>query len=72
MSYKFIASILKEGRWYVARDLVSGVTTQGKTIEEAKLNLKEAVELYFEDEKVKTPKSKLEPIFAFLEINYAR
>jgi predicted RNase H-like HicB family nuclease len=72
MSYKFIASIIKDGKWYVAKDLVSGVTTQGKTIENAKENLKEAVELYFEDEKLKAPKNRLDPVFSFMEINYAR
>jgi len=38
----------------VARSLELGVTSQGKTIEEAKQNLQEAVELYLED----VPKSK--------------
>lgn len=40
--------IKKEDDWYVARCLEVDVTTQGKTIEEAKTNLREAVELYIE------------------------
>ncbi len=46
MSYKFTASIVKEGKWYVAHAVEFGVASQGRTIEEAKKNLQEAVELY--------------------------
>ena len=38
-----------EDPWYVAVDLATDVTSQGKTMKEAKDNLKEALELYFED-----------------------
>lgn len=48
MSKKFAAVITKEERWYVARCVELGVVSQGKTIEEAQANLKEAVELYLE------------------------
>ncbi len=34
---------------YIIKDAIIGVTTQGKTIEEAIENLKEALELYFEE-----------------------
>lgn len=49
MNYKSTAIIQKEGKWFVARSLELGVTSQGKNIEEAKENLKEAVTLYLED-----------------------
>jgi len=49
MTYKSIAIIKKEGKWFVARALELGITSQGKTIEDAKKNLKEAVVLYLED-----------------------
>lgn len=49
MTYKSTAVIRKEGKWFVARSLELGVTTQGKTIEEVKKNLREAVDLYLED-----------------------
>lgn len=49
MAYISTAIIRKEGKWFVARSLELGVTTQGKTIEEAKKNLREAVALYLED-----------------------
>ena len=49
MTYTSTAIIRKEGKWFVARSLELGVTSQGRTIEQAKNNLKEAVELYLED-----------------------
>ncbi len=48
MSRKFTAVITKEENWYVAHCIELGVVSQGKTIEEAQANLKEAVELYLE------------------------
>lgn len=48
MSHKFTAVITKEENWYVAHCVELGVVSQGKNIEEAKTNLKEAVELYIE------------------------
>ncbi len=48
MARKFTAIITKEKDWYVAHCLELGVVSQGKTIEEAQTNLKEAVELYLE------------------------
>ena len=48
MAKKFNAIITREEKWYVARCVELGVVSQGKTIEEAQANLKEAVELYIE------------------------
>lgn len=48
MSKRFTAVITKEENWYVAHCVELGVVSQGKTIEEAQMNLKEAVELYLE------------------------
>lgn len=39
-----------EAAWYVARCLEVEVTSQGETFDEALSNLREALELYFEDE----------------------
>ncbi len=49
MTYKSTATIQKDGKWFVARSLELGVTTQGKTIDEAKKNLEEAIALYLEN-----------------------
>ena len=40
--------IIKEDNWYVASNIDTNVTSQGKTVEEAISNLKEALELYLE------------------------
>jgi len=48
MSRKYTAVITKEDTWYVAHCVELGVVSQGKSIEEAQKNLKEAVELYIE------------------------
>jgi len=41
--------VWKEEDMFVVREVFTGVTTQGKTIEEALENIKEAVELYLEE-----------------------
>jgi predicted RNase H-like HicB family nuclease len=43
------AAVTREGKLFVARCLQVEVTSQGETIEEALDNLREALELYFED-----------------------
>ncbi|MFC2158429.1 type II toxin-antitoxin system HicB family antitoxin [Acidobacteriota bacterium] len=48
MSHKFTAVITQEEKWYVALCIELGVVSQGHTIDEAKKNLQEAVELYLE------------------------
>lgn len=49
MSYKTNVLITKEENWYVASSIETNVVSQGHTIEEALENLKEALELYYED-----------------------
>lgn len=71
MNYKFTTIINKEGKWYVARCVELGVVSQGKTIEEVQENLREAVELYLEDEPEATkhlPKSI--PLVTTLELKH--
>jgi predicted RNase H-like HicB family nuclease len=48
LTKRLTAVIIKEEKWYVARCLELGVVSQGKTVEEAQANLREAVELYIE------------------------
>ena len=45
--------VWKEGKYYVSKCLNIELSSFGKTIDEAIANLKEAAELYFENEKVK-------------------
>jgi predicted RNase H-like HicB family nuclease len=49
MTFRFTSIITQEAKWYVARCAETGVVSQGKTIEEAQENLKEAMELFVED-----------------------
>jgi predicted RNase H-like HicB family nuclease len=48
MTRNFTASVWVEGDWYVAQCLEVDVASQGKTEQEALLNLEEALELYYE------------------------
>ncbi len=41
--------VWREEDMYVAREVATGVTSQGKTVEEAVENLREALELYMEE-----------------------
>ncbi|MBU1614649.1 type II toxin-antitoxin system HicB family antitoxin [bacterium] len=68
MSFKFTTLITKGEKFYVAKCLELGVVSQGKTIEEAKANIKEAVDLYLEDESVELPVFQLEPMLAVMEV----
>ncbi|MEO8637613.1 MAG: type II toxin-antitoxin system HicB family antitoxin [Candidatus Taylorbacteria bacterium] len=45
--------VWKEGKFYVAQCLNVDISSFGKTRKEALANIKEAIELYFED--IKTP-----------------
>ncbi len=49
MSIKSTVLIEKEENWFVATSVETGVASQGKSIDEAMDNLREALELYFED-----------------------
>ena len=46
---RLTAAITHEAHWYVARCLEVEVASQGENVEEALNNLREALELYFED-----------------------
>lgn len=48
MLRKYTAVITREDAWYIARCVELDVVSQGKSFEEAKANLREAVELYLE------------------------
>ncbi len=62
---RLTAVVTKEGDWYVAQCLEVDVASQGETIELALANLREALELYFEDQPVP---SIVEPIVAPVEV----
>lgn len=47
--HEFTATYLKQGKWYTGWvEEVPGVNTQGRTLREARVNLKEALQLILE------------------------
>ncbi|MFH0803889.1 MAG: type II toxin-antitoxin system HicB family antitoxin [Candidatus Tagabacteria bacterium] len=71
MAYKFTTIINQEGKWYIARCVELGVVSQGRTIQESQKNLKEAVQLYLEDQpKAKKYFSRTAPLVTTLELEH--
>ncbi len=62
---RFSVVVRREGKWYVAWCPELDIASQGRTIDEAVSNLKEAIELYLEDEDAKMPQP---TEIAFLEV----
>jgi predicted RNase H-like HicB family nuclease len=52
---EFSSVVNKEGKWYVATCPELGIASQGKSVENSIDNLREAVELYLEDEDARVP-----------------
>jgi predicted RNase H-like HicB family nuclease len=50
MIFKGTIIIRREEEWFVATCIENNIASQGKTIDEATENLKEAIALYYEDE----------------------
>ncbi len=46
---RMTAAVTREGEWFVAQCLEVDVASQGETLDGALANLREALELYFED-----------------------
>jgi predicted RNase H-like HicB family nuclease len=64
---RFTAAVTHEAPWYVARCLEVEVASQGESVEKALENLKEALELYFED--MPLPEGVEPPIIATVELS---
>ena len=72
MTYRFATIVTEEGKWHIARAVELGVVSQGKSVAEALANLKEAVELYLEDNPTaKRYSSKRVPLLTLLELSNA-
>ena len=65
---KIGVTVHKEGKWFVASESISGVTSQGKTCSEALNNFQEAFELWFDcaEEWEKERAIKGEPVTAMV------
>ena len=68
---EFSSVVVKEGKWHVATCPELGVTSQGKTVEKSLSNLKEAIELYLEDEDVSVPGSSYRPLVIVVKVRKA-
>ncbi len=66
MKKELSASVWQEGDWYVAQALETDVASQGHSVEEALVNLREALELHFE-----TPVATVTPEIRRIEIEVA-
>ncbi len=65
---QFAAVITKEETLYVALCPELDVASQGETIEEALGNLKEAIELYLDDEDVDVPERLMTPLLTSVDV----
>jgi predicted RNase H-like HicB family nuclease len=63
------AVIRKENDFYVALCPEFDIVSQGKNIEEALKNLKEALELYLEDEDIEKPPKAEAPIVTIVKVD---
>lgn len=70
MKKKFTTIITHEGKWYVATCIELGVVSQGRTSKSAEKNLKEAVELYLEDNPRVKFLGNYRPIIKTMEVVY--
>jgi predicted RNase H-like HicB family nuclease len=57
LNFRGTIIVKQEEEWFVATCLENNIASQGKTIDEAIVNLKEALALYYEDEKMVELKS---------------
>jgi len=65
----FSAVVWREDGLYVALCPEFDVASQGKSVEEALRNLKEALELYLEDEDVEKPSQAEAPIVTIVKVD---
>ncbi len=66
---EFSSVVNKEGKLYVATSPELGVTSQGRSFELALENLREAIELYLEDDDAKVPETTHRPIVTVVKVS---
>jgi predicted RNase H-like HicB family nuclease len=66
--FEFSTVVNKDGKWYVATSPELGITSQGRSVESALENLREAIELYLEDEDAKVPETSDRPIVTVVKV----
>ena len=68
MKRPFAATVWREGKWYVSQCLDVDIASQGETKEEALVNLREALELYFEPPMATRPPASCPPEVQTIEV----
>jgi len=68
LTHQFSSVISKEGNLFVALCPELDIASQGPSIEEALLNLKEAIELYLEDEDAEYENPDFRPLVTLIEV----
>lgn len=67
--HSFAVSIVLEGEWFIARCPELNVTSQGRTLEEAQANIREAIVLYIESFGIEDiPDTPVKPLWTTVEI----
>ena len=67
-SLEFSSVVTREGKWYVADCPELEIASQGKTIELALKNLREAIGLYLQDEDAKVPEVDYRPMVTVIKV----
>jgi predicted RNase H-like HicB family nuclease len=68
----FLVAFTQEEKFFVVRCPELGVTSQGETLDEAKANIKEAIELYIESFGIEDlPKETSQPFWSTVEVAYS-
>ena len=52
MKKTFTVAVFREDNWFVAKCIENSIASQGTTLDESLDNLREALELYYEDEDI--------------------
>jgi len=68
LTHQFSTIITKENHLYVAHCPELDIASQGETIEDAINNLKEAIELYLEDEDAEIESTDFKPMVTLIEV----
>jgi len=67
-SLEFSSVVTREGKWYVADCPELEIASQGKTVELALKNLREAIGLYLKDEDAKVPEVDYRPMVTVVKV----
>jgi len=65
---EFSSVVNQEGKWYVASCPELGIASQGRFVEDSLDNLREAIELYLEDEDAVVPRSNYRPLVTVVKV----